>query len=427
MPRVYYHRPGSLRPPETRDIPASELELYQRSGWTTQSTANNSYISTLSARLLGEPLNLGNGANNATSIDDYFRPISGLFRRSSFSKSPKTSVIGLEFENEFKTSFDLPQIPGWRMHGENSLRDFGFEYVLSPPQKLELAKKMTEELFELIDAAKGKRKMSNSIRTSTHVHFDVTRYTWLDLMNFASTYWILEGLLGHFCGDSRQGNLFCLRLKDAMHTQQSIISAIHNKNPWSFDVSTESYRYASLNFAAVPKFGSLEFRLMRGVSSAKPALQWIDTLESIKQFALKFKNPGELNTFFIDECDASEFPKAVLGENWEFIKDTLPKSIDITETVRDNYLEVANLLTAVKDWGFESQLKEEEKERKATAERLAKEHAEWEAMEERRLQEQQTRQAQPVFGSAGESDNLDQLGRAGSPIPLIYDSMSIDL
>lgn len=333
---------------------------------------------------------------NLYPIEQVFAKVGEAVGRSSFSKDKTDVAVGLEFENETEATFNLPEPSGWRFHTEGSLRNFGFEYVSKKPVTIPKTKKLVSNLFEALNksAAAGNQKLLNSLRTSTHVHFDVTQYNYLDIVNFASVYWILEDLLTHFCGDSRKGNLFCLRLKDAMLVQQRLITALTSSRPARWEIATETFRYNSVNFAAIPKFGSLEFRLMRGVDNSEEAMQWLEILNNIRLFALKYPDPRALHKAFIKDFDAEDFPEAVIGrESYRLVENKFPKgfnNVTVRDTVREGFMQVSNLLTAVKDWSYTDALKQESIVKEAEAkkyEEAKKRAAKAQAAEEARIEE----------------------------------------
>lgn len=299
---------------------------------------------------------------------DQIKLIKEYTGNKSYAKSREDSILGLEFENEllnedinFPTS-SLESITGWKVHNENSLRHFGVEFV-SKPTRYSDYKKSVENLFDSIRSITKCKKIpfTNSIRTSVHVHFDVGALNTLEVVNFTTLYWILEPFLQHFCGKYRQGNLFCLRAKDSSYMRLELskilksYSAIFNTN-----LVGESYRYGSVNFNSLSKFGTLEFRIMRGVSHENPAFIWIDALEKIRQFSLKFKNPVELRDWFLKDVNAEEVPITILGaELFVTLQRYLPEGASIKSLIREGYLSVIPVLSAQSDYS-EAKLKKEQ-------------------------------------------------------------------
>lgn len=291
--------------------------------------------------------------------------IGDIFGKKAFNTNDELVHIGMEFENETEDRFELPRLTGWRVHNEGSLRKHGFEYVLTNPLPFEDVRKQNKLLFSAIDKNKGALKLTNSIRTSTHVHFDMGAYTLPKLVSFVALYWILEDILTDYCGLSRKGNLFCLRLRDAEYTQQNLIDSFQSKQPSNIALASNDMRYSSVNFASLSKFGSLEFRLMSGVDNALDANRWLSALEKIRRFALKYPNPRSLKKAFLHEFEADDFPIAVFGEKlWDILYPKIAKNktrAGIRDSLRDSFLQVSNLITCVPDWTFKKQIEEEEK------------------------------------------------------------------
>lgn len=347
------------------------------------------------------------------SYEHFELPLGRVRGKPGFQESKSQSYIGLELENEALKEVQWPACRGWDFHNEGSLRGHGFEYVQHGPAPIPDTFKLLENLLKVINTSIG--KVTNSIRTSTHVHFDCTQYTFLDVINFSCLYWMLEGFLSHYCGESRKGNLFCLRLKDAAAGQILLENAIKSGAPYGVPLMRNDYRYSSLNFSSLTKFGSLEFRMLRGTNEYGTIANWVNALECIKQYALKFKTPLELRNHFIKDMDARELPRAVLGKDlsqaFEFY---LPEGIPIEGEVREGFLSVSGILTAHKTWDFTEEIKAE----KETELREIREH---EAFE---LQRQRTRAAQRqaataainIAGDAGPDESADQASEAVSVV-----------
>ena len=281
------------------------------------------------------------------------------------AKDKESGVIGLEFENELnldKYSFGdfhkWPAVTNWKYHNENSLRYYGFEHV-SKPLSIDNYKKHVTFLFDklrsFLSNAGGKPvkelPFTNSIRTSVHVHFDVNHYSTIDLVNFVCLYWILEPYIQYFCGTWRHGNLFCLRLRDSTYIKILLADLLQTKKSlFKTYLTNESFRYGSVNFGSVSKFGTIEFRMMRGVSSEQDAFIWVDTLEAIRKFALQFKNTNELRNYFLNTIKAKELPKKVLGPLNQYYQKALPSDFNLEQEIREGWLSVAPVLAVNTDW-----------------------------------------------------------------------------
>lgn len=300
------------------------------------------------------------------AVDHFFKEIGEAVGKQGFAKTKQDSWVALEFENETKLPFPKPDIPGYKYHTENSLRYHGFEYVFASPKPLAEVRGVSDTYFQMIHNARGKTNpLTNSARTSTHVHFDITRWTFVEALNWALVYWLAEPALSEFCGIDRQGNHFCLRYKDAMMAQSALTSSIKKCSPYSSSVFNPEYRYGSLNFNSWAKFGSMEFRMLQGVSDNTKLMDWVYILEKTRSYALKFKDPKELYKHFIHEIPAEEFMKLVFGEYYYLIMKHIPSGLDVTNEVRQAFMTLTPLMLSGGDWKFEKE-REEEKKKKTT-------------------------------------------------------------
>lgn len=291
--------------------------------------------------------------------------------------------LGLEFENELKHPVDFGSIPGWKFHNEHSLRDFGYEFVSSKPLPRDQMEKSVELLFRRIQATIDKFKEatsveltpSNSIRTSVHVHLDATKLSYIQVLNFATVYWLLEDFLTGFCGETRRGNLFCLRLRDAAFQKHNLLREFKELAPFASSAFTDSQRYASLNLAAVRKFGTLESRLMRGTTDINLVMTWVDCLLAIYEFALKFDTPKAIQKDFLESCDATDYPMHVLGFGLTHkmlgLMENPMSHMQMAQDIRENYIELVELFAADKTFDF----REIAKKQNVELEKRAKEQA----------------------------------------------------
>lgn len=209
--------------------------------------------------------------------------------------------VGIEIEVESQAPWPADFAPPapWTAHVDNSLRHYPLEFVTSGPIAIEDVKGTVENLCKKI----GKFPLvENCPRTSVHVHVNCTKRSFIGVLNAATCYWLLEGPLVTYCGEDREGNLFCLRLKDAEAILPMLEGALDRMDPRFGD----RYRYAGCNLAAVAKYGTLEFRTMRGTTDASCIANWATELNNLVNEASKFPNPEALFDRFIEE-DKKEF------------------------------------------------------------------------------------------------------------------------
>lgn len=199
---------------------------------------------------------------------------------------------GVELEIEGECLPDDLNSRKWRIDQDGSLKaDEAFEYVM--PKPLDLAGVRSslnyiKEAFKVEEAT-----IYNSVRAGTHVHVNVQDMSMTELFTFISLYFTVEDLLVKTCcGESREGNLFCLRAKDAEYVLFQLKEAIQSKDLWMLDSSM--LRYCSLNVCSLFKYGSVEFRAMRGTQNFDDVMQWVEVLDELKNSSKLFHNPESI-------------------------------------------------------------------------------------------------------------------------------------
>lgn len=228
--------------------------------------------------------------------------------------------VGLEIEME-GSGLQVDVSNNWSLHQDGSLRpqddpDKAIEYVLNKPVP---RKQVGEVLSELDYAwAKNGSKIKPSNRCGVHVHINCQTLSIMQVFNFASLYYLLEEPLVKWCGDDREGNLFCLRLKDADYQLELIKESFLN-DTLSHTLINNHYRYASMNLSSLRKFGSVEFRALRTPNSVDIIKTWVDILLAIKDASLQFDHPKDLVSS-LSQHGPAEFLRQTLGDMGEIIR-----------------------------------------------------------------------------------------------------------
>lgn len=225
------------------------------------------------------------------------------------------SKIGIEIECE---GVRLPEaVPGafWKVVPDGSLRD-GLEYVYVSPQDYQELEASLDELTDAFD--NNKAKPNFSFRTSVHVHVNCLDMEYQHVLNYMYTYFLLEKVLVDFCGEHRKGNRFCLRMEDAEGVLDYVLTLFRSRASRNTlgTISAEQTRYAAMNISSLNKFGTLEFRAMRGTLDKDVIVPWVNVLIGIREFACKFSSTKDILAL-LDDVGEYQFFKEVLGDYHE--------------------------------------------------------------------------------------------------------------
>lgn len=198
--------------------------------------------------------------------------------------------IGLEIEVEGR---DLPIPPAfWRCDRDGSLRgEESMEYVLDAPMNLKGVNAALVHLKECYKA--NKTRVDESVRAGVHVHINCQHLTLTELYCFITLYLVLENILLKFCGKWREGNLFCLRCKDAEWLLYRLVQAAKTKRLLEC-FHDDNMRYGSMNVKALGDYGSLEFRAMRSTKDFGAIEDWVTILYQLREAAKEFKSPVQI-------------------------------------------------------------------------------------------------------------------------------------
>ena len=214
-------------------------------------------------------------------------------------------LIGMEVEVEGN---NLPrEIPSyWKVETDNSLRGEAKEYILKRP----FDPKSVSKAIDILVKATANSELHFSHRTSVHVHINVCSLTRNQLINFLFISYFFDKTLSRFGGREIKGNRFALRISDAEGQLQLFSKLACKKESW-FVPDIQSGKYAAINLAPIGKYGSVEFRSMRGTLDPVVLKKWVSMIVSLYNFSLKFSTIKDMMYGFID--NEIEFTKKVFG------------------------------------------------------------------------------------------------------------------
>lgn len=220
----------------------------------------------------------------------------------------KGTDLGIEVELEGENLLDpRAAFRMWKVVNEGSLRHNGLEFVTTPGLTIDtLDKAMTELRFIL-----GRAVIQPSIRQSVHVHVNATDMTLLDAYKVIAAFALVEDMLVKANGEDRTGNLFCLRGRDAEYTHRQIIQDI--KEGFHFDSWDNNHRYSALNLSALKKFGTFEFRFIKGLSDPDEIAIWA---RGLYYFVQRCKAVSSIKTLLAKHQTFDTFCRAVFTEEF---------------------------------------------------------------------------------------------------------------
>lgn len=221
--------------------------------------------------------------------------------------------VGVEIEVEGKRLPD--HVDGrWNATVDGSLRGDNREYVLNGPIPVDNVHDAVSCLAVNLEANKAAPNFS--FRTSVHVHVNVQELTYPQYLSMVYTYFLLEEPLMTYCGKERKGNRFCLRMQDAEGMVETIGNLFRAKNHQDafFGIPANQIRYSAINLEATSKYGSLEFRGMRGNMDADVISTWAKILVSIREFAKTMESPMDVYNLYA-ELEPQGFMEHVLKDD----------------------------------------------------------------------------------------------------------------
>lgn len=285
-----------------------------------------------------------------------------------------TGTFGIEIETETKSAGDYPEgffkedtssghlrfrvpMSEWEGHVDNSLRNYGMEYVLRKPLTFD---DVMPALDSFSQHTKSVKFIQNAPSTSVHVHVNMLHERPSTMANFMALYTLFENVLVDYSGESRRSNLFALPIRVASATvdnMRDIIQMFRDEDFSLWRLNAASAKYAALNLAPLSTFGSLELRSFRGETDVNEIKDWIRIINSLLTYA---QTPGltpRIVMFEYKMRGVSYFDEVFKG----MAEKIRSRVNDISELIERNLWYLYKIATSVDDWEAMDQMKEKEK------------------------------------------------------------------
>jgi len=254
-------------------------------------------------------------------------------------------TIGLEIECEGNKFRKETVVAPWTYHQDNSLRgQDNAEYVLSRPLEFDKIPEALDKLWAMFEAYGT--ILSDSNRTSVHVHLNVQNWYLNRLTSFFAMYFCVEELLTAWCGEHRIGNLFCLRAKDAPAIISQLRKFVTNDGRHPIN---DGFHYAGLNAQALFKFGSIEIRTLRGPTDKQVILDWVSILERLYTLSAEYDDPRDICGLFSSGGPLT-FLSSLLGPQEVTLRNGISYTDDMIRDAMYYGIRLVQDLVYCRDW-----------------------------------------------------------------------------
>ena len=245
----------------------------------------------------------------------------------------RAGVLGIEVEVEGLEVLPNMDTINWKSKPEDSLRNYGMEYITAKP--MPLGERKTEAVKDLCKMLNSKKTVKDCPRTSVHVHYNVSKHTPSQIVSCCVAFWLVENLLANYCGEDRESNLFCLRLKDAEGLIDLFQASLDSFPP--FKSLSDNVRYAGLNTKAINDFGSIETRLHGGTIDERDINTWTDELAKLFQNAVLLGTPEDVFDHylkvgpekFVKSMFSTVFAEKLLKGGTSLVEENAPLLVDL--------------------------------------------------------------------------------------------------
>jgi len=255
--------------------------------------------------------------------------------RSYLDLGKTAGDFGIEIEMEFRNHISLETAKKtydvWRWEHDGSLRGISSELVTKKPHPKKDIPKIINDLKKVFDS--GGVEIKESIRAGVHVHLNMQEKTIGDVFRLMAVYLPLETVLTDWCGNGRQGNLFCMRSRDALGMTEAYLKAAESKDIYL--LRTDDLRYCSMNLQSLFLYGSVEFRALATQPDLENIITWCGMIDKVQQYAMNNPSVWEI-TSEISGMGPRHWVQSVLGEEYMKLVDSPDLEDDVMEDLRNN-------------------------------------------------------------------------------------------
>lgn len=208
----------------------------------------------------------------------------------------------------------------WKAVLDQSLRDFGMELVSVPLAQSKVAGAL-EELREVLSANPGH---SASVRTSVHVHCNVSDMTLPQVLAQYLLSIALEPYMQAYIDPRRRRHLFCLPMLLIPHVGSALRACWEAEGDRQVVEALRALRdvgkYCSVSLFRVRDYGTIEYRAHHGTTDMSQIATWINIISAIRNEALRVQSYGELVDMLVS-TNRLALVERVFGEVPEADKD----------------------------------------------------------------------------------------------------------
>lgn len=187
--------------------------------------------------------------------------------------------IGIEVEVEnCPKPIEWPQKSPifWKTAEDGSLRNHGIEFI-----SVALSGRMIDHAIKELSEVLAKKKPSWSVRTSIHVHVNMSTLTFNQLKAFCMIYALYEDCFFSMCDPSRKGNSFCY--------------PVSQLDPKDFSQIADTNKYCALNLAPLRRQTTVEFRHLQGTDDWRHVRRWIQMIVKLHYYVEKMESQTSVN------------------------------------------------------------------------------------------------------------------------------------
>lgn len=251
--------------------------------------------------------------SSKTTILDFYHPVSGMALRAG--------QLGIEIELEGENLTAFP-VKGWDVHQDNSLRgpkgigQGGVEYTTHGP----IPHHLVPDAVTLLRSALTTNKVilrEDSPRTSTHIHVNVQKMSWIDVFGYITLFASIEPLFLYLCGDKRDGNSFCVPafecgdLPDWFH---DVARRLDSWKPGEYTELGQRGKYASLGTFRIHDLGTLEARCFPMSVDPETINKWCTWLINIQDMVVRQDDKSFRQLIKLGIHDPMVLVRGIFGE-----------------------------------------------------------------------------------------------------------------
>lgn len=238
--------------------------------------------------------------------------------------------VEVETNNDSSVLFSKVSSDLLLTHDDSLRSNYPFEAIFRNPKNLVDAIETVEKLYDLFEETNI--EILDTGRSGTHVHVNVQNFTVDQVLTFAFYWYLIEPILIEYSGSVRKNSMFAVPFSESQESIEHVAMNYPLANPF-YALEESLYKYSSLNFCPINRFGSIETRIWS--NKKEHIITALNVLDYLTDYSLSCTNLLTISEDFSMKTPIG-FAAEAIGPEFENIMSSIG-NVNLSQKLRHNF------------------------------------------------------------------------------------------